>query len=151
MKENKNNTLLTTLIELDINKLKDDELIKVSKNISKNINVNGLRRNINTTLIQILETTDTSMDNNKKIEFIKKLLKGQKTIETNVRNFRRKSSLPKDVKDVTLFIKTTTEVLKTIQQYQPLKEEKKLKETKEVEAKKPIPPTKVTKNSKKIK
>lgn len=149
MKENKNNTLLTTLIELDINKLKDDELIKVSKNISKNINVNGLRRNINTTLIRILETTDTSMDNNKKIEFIKKLLKGQKTIETNVRNFRRKSSLPKDVKDVTLFIKTTTEVLKTIQQYQPLKEEKKLKETKEVEAKKPIPPTKVTKNSKK--
>lgn len=149
MKENKNNTLLTTLIELDINKLKDDELIKVSKNISKNINVNGLRRNINTTLIQILETTDTSMDNNQKIEFIKKLLKGQKTIETNVRNFRRKSSLPKDVKDVTLFIKTTTEILKAIQQYQPLKEEKKLKETKAVETKKPIPSTKVTKNSKK--
>lgn len=149
MKENKNNTLLTTLTELDINKLKDDELIKVSKNISKNINVNGLRRNINTTLIQILETTDTSMDNNKKIEFIKKLLKGQKTIETNVRNFRRKSSLPTDVKDVTLFIKTTTEVLKTIQQYQPVKEEKKLKETKEVETKQPIPPKKVTKNTKK--
>lgn len=131
MKENKNNTLLATLTELDINKLKDDELIKVSKNISKNINVNGLRRNINTTLIQILEITDTSMDNNKKIEFIKKLLKGQKTIETNVRNFRRKSSVPTDVKDVTSFIKITTEVLKTIQQYQIPKEEEKPKETKE--------------------
>ncbi len=149
MKENKNNTLLTTLTELDINKLKDDELIKVSKNISKNINVNGLRRNINTTLIQIIEITNTTMDNNKKIELIKNLLNGQKAIESNVRNFRRKSSLPTNEKDVTLFIKTTTEVLKTIQQYQPLKEEKKLTETKKVEPKKPIPPTKATKNTKK--
>lgn len=131
MKENKNNLLFNTLVELDINKLKDDELKKVSKNIAKNINVNGLRRNINTTLIQILEITDTSMDNNKKIEFIKNLLKGQKTIETNVRNFRRKSSLPADTKDITTFIKTTIEVLKTIQQYEIPKEEKKPTETKE--------------------
>lgn len=149
MKENKNNTLLNTLVELDITKLKDDELKKVSKNISKNINVNGLRRNINMTLIQIIETTDTSMDNNKKIEFIKKLLNGQKIIETNVRNFRRKSALPIDTKDITTFIKTTTEVLKTIQQYQPLKEEKMSKELKDIEQKKPTSPIKVAKSIKK--
>ena len=149
MRENKNNLLFNTLVELDINKLKDDELKKVSKYIAKNINVNGLRRNINITLIQIIETTDTSMDNNKKIEFIKKLLNGQKLIETNVRNFRRKSSLPTDTKAIITFIKTTTEILKTIQQYQPLKEEKKLKEVKDIEQKKPTPPTKVTKNIKK--
>lgn len=149
MKENKNNLLFNTLVELDVNKLKDDELKKVSKNIAKNINVNGLRRNINITLIQIIETTDTSMDNNKKIEFIKKLLNGQKLIETNVRNFRRKSSLPTDTKDIITFIKITTEILKTIQQYQPLKEEKKSKEVKDIEQKKSTPPTKVTKNIKK--
>ena len=149
MKENKNHTLLTTLAELDINKLKDDELIKVSKNISKNINVNGLRRNINTTLIQIIETTDTSMDNNKKIEFIKKLLNGQKTIETNVRNFRRKSITPTDVKDVVIFIKTTKELLNTIHQYQVPKEEKKPKETKENKTTtKPTTTTKTKKNNK---
>ncbi len=129
MKENKNNILFKTLVGLDINKLKDDELIKISKNISKDININGLRRHVNYSLFQIV--VDETIDNNKKLEIIKNLLQNQKTIETNVRNFRRKSITPTDVKDVVIFIKTTTELLKTIQKYEIPKEEKKPKETKE--------------------
>ncbi len=129
MKENKNNILFNTLVGLDINKLKDDELIKISKNISKDININGLRRHVNYSLFQIV--VDETIDNNKKLEIIKNLLQNQKTIETNVRNFRRKSITPTDVKDVVIFIKTTTELLKTIQKYEIPKEEKKPKETKE--------------------
>lgn len=129
MKENKNNILFNTLVGLDINKLKDDELIKISKNISKDININGLRRHVNYSLFQIV--VDETLDNNKKLEIIKNLLQNQKTIETNVRNFRRKSITPTDVKDVVIFIKTTTELLKTIQKYEIPKEEKKPKETKE--------------------
>lgn len=129
MKENKTNILFKTLVGLDINKLKDDELIKISKNISKDININGLRRHVNYSLFQIV--VDETIDNNKKLEIIKNLLQNQKTIETNVRNFRRKSITPTDVKDVVIFIKTTTELLTTIQKYEIPKEEKKPKETKE--------------------
>ena len=129
MKENKNDILFNTLVGLDINKLKDDELIKISKNISKDININGLRRHVNYSLFQIV--VDENIDNNKKLEIIKDLLQNQKTIETNVRNFRRKSISPTDVKDVVIFIKTTTELLKTIHQYQTPNEENKPKETKE--------------------
>ncbi len=71
MKENKNNILFNTLVGLDINKLKDDELIKISKNISKDININGLRRHVNYSLFQIV--VDETIDNNKKLEIIKNL------------------------------------------------------------------------------
>lgn len=129
MKENKNDILFNTLVGLDINKLKDDELIKISKNISKDININGLRRHVNYSLFQIV--VNETLDNNKKLEIIKDLLQNQKTIESNVRNFRRKSITPTDVKDVVIFIKTTKELLNTIHQYQTPNEENKPKETKE--------------------
>lgn len=143
MKENKNDILFNTLVGLDINKLKDDELIKISKNISKDININGLRRHVNYSLFQIV--VDETIDNNKKLEIIKNLLQNQKNIESNVRNFRRKSITPTDVKDVVVFIKTTKELLNTIHQYQTPKEEKKTKEIKKVEQKKSTTPTKTTK------
>lgn len=149
MKENKNTTLLTTLKALNVDKLKDDELTKISKNISNTINVNGLRRNVNTALIQIIENENTSMDNNKKIEFIKNLLNNQKIIENNVRNFRRKSALPSDVKDMITFTKITTETLKLVERYQPLKEEKTSKKAKEIETKRTTPSSKVSNNTKK--
>ena len=98
MKESKNNLILTKLKETDITKLKDDELNKTAKEIANTININGLRRHINYSLFQI--TTDESIDNNKKLDIIKNLLQGQKLIEVNVRNFRRKSIMATDKKDI---------------------------------------------------
>lgn len=130
MKESKNNSILTKLKETDITKLKDDELNKTAKEIANTININGLRRNINYSLFQI--TTDESIDNNKKLDIIKSLLQGQKLIEVNVRNFRRKSIIATDKKDIITFITTTAEVLTAISKYQPQPKKAKTKELKTV-------------------
>lgn len=130
MKESKNNLILTKLKETDITKLKDDELNKTAKEIANTININGLRRHINYSLFQI--TTDESIDNNKKLDIIKSLLAGQKLIEINVRNFRRKSIIATDKKDIITFITTTAEVLTAISKYQPQPKKAKTKELKTV-------------------
>lgn len=130
MKESKNNLILTKLKETDITKLKDDELNKTAKEIANTININGLRRHINYSLFQI--TTDENIDNNKKLELVKSLLQGQKLIEVNVRNFRRKSIIATDKKDIITFITTTAEVLTAISKYQPQPKKAKTKELKTV-------------------
>ena len=130
MKESKNNLILTKLKETDITKLKDDELNKTAKEIANTININGLRRHINYSLFQI--TTDESIDNNKKLDIIKSLLQGQKLIEVNVRNFRRKSIMATDKKDIITFITTTAEILTAISKYQPQPKKAKTKELKTV-------------------
>ena len=130
MKESKNKLILTKLKETDITKLKDDELNKTAKEIANTININGLRRHINYSLFQI--TTDESIDNNKKLDIIKSLLAGQKLIEVNVRNFRRKSIIATDKKDIITFITTTAEVLTAISKYQPQPKKAKTKELKTV-------------------
>ena len=130
MKESKNNLILTKLKETDITKLKDDELNKTAKEIANTININGLRRHINYSLFQI--TTDESIDNNKKLDIIKNLLQGQKLIEVNVRNFRRKSIMATDKKDIITFITTTAEILTAISKYQPQPKKAKTKELKTV-------------------
>ncbi len=146
MKESKNNLILTKLKETDITKLKDDELNKTAKEIANTININGLRRHINYSLFQI--TTDESIDNNKKLDIIKSLLQGQKLIEVNVRNFRRKSIIATDKKDIITFITTTAETLTAINKYQPQPKKAKTKELKTVkelgETTKPV--AKVTEN-----
>lgn len=136
MKESKNNSILTKLKETDITKLKDEELTKTAKEIANTININGLRRHINYSLFQI--TTDESIDNNKKLDTIKSLLKGQKLIEANVRNFRRKSIIATEPKDIKNFITTTAEILTTINKYQPKKAQPKKAETKELKTVKEI-------------
>ena len=136
MKESKNNLILTKLKETDITKLKDDELAKTAKEIANNININGLHRHINYSLFQI--TTDESIDNNKKLDIIKSLLKGQKLIEVNVRNFKRKSIIATEPKDIKNFITTTVETLTAINQYQPKKAQPKKAETKELKTVKEI-------------
>ena len=139
MKESKNNLILTKLKETDITKLKDDELTKTAKEIANTININGLRRHINYSLFQI--TTDGSIDNNKKLDIIKSLLAGQKLIEINVRNFRRKSIIATDKKDIITFITTTAETLTAINKYQPQPKKAKTKELKTVkELGETIPP-----------
>jgi len=45
---NKNDIVLSNLVQLDITKLKDEELNKTAQTIAKTLNINGLRRNINT-------------------------------------------------------------------------------------------------------
>lgn len=130
MKESKNNLILTKLKETDITKLKDDELNKTAKEIANTININGLRRHINYSLFQI--TTDENIDNNKKLELVKSLLEGQKLIEVNVRNFRRKSIIATDKKDIITFITTTAEILTAISKYQPQPKKAKTKELKTV-------------------
>jgi hypothetical protein len=150
MKESKNNSILTKLKETDITKLKDDELNKTAKEIANTININGLRRHINYSLFQI--TTDESIDNNKKLDIIKSLLQGQKLIEVNVRNFRRKSIMATDKKDIITFITTTAEILTAISKYQPkkaktkeLKTVKELGETTEPKATTPVAEEKANK------
>lgn len=130
LKESKNNLILTKLKETDITKLKDDELTKTAKEIANTININGLRRHINYSLFQI--TTDEAIDNNKKLDIIKSLLQGQKLIEVNVRNFRRKSIIATDKKDIITFITTTAETLTAISKYQPQPKKAKTKELKTV-------------------
>lgn len=130
MKESKNNLILTKLKETDITKLKDDELNKTAKEVANTININGLRRHINYSLFQI--TTDENIDNNKKLELVKSLLEGQKLIEVNVRNFRRKSIIATDKKDIITFITTTAEILTAISKYQPQPKKAKTKELKTV-------------------
>lgn len=130
MKESKNNSILTKLKETDITKLKDDELNKTAKEVANTININGLRRHINYSLFQI--TTDENIDNNKKLELVKSLLEGQKLIEVNVRNFRRKSIIATDKKDIITFITTTAEILTAISKYQPQPKKAKTKELKTV-------------------
>lgn len=130
MKESKNNLILTKLKETDVTKLKDDELNKTAKEIANTININGLRRHINYSLFQI--TTDESIDNNKKLNRIKSLLEGQKLIEVNVRNFKRKSIIATEKKDIITFITTTAETLTAISKYQPQPKKAKTKELKTV-------------------
>lgn len=138
MKENKNDTLLITLTEIkDLSKLTDDEQLKLATQIAKNININGLRRHINYTLMMITGATgtkaNTTMNDNQKLELIKKLLTSQRIVETNVRSLKRKIQVAIPKNDIVTFISSTTEVLKTIKEYQKENEkqnEKQLKEDK---------------------
>lgn len=129
---NKNDTVLSNLIQLDITKLKDEELNKTAQTVAKMLNINGLRRKINTALLQIIEMSNTIVDNNKKLEIIKKLLQGQKTIEQHTRNFRRKNTIKTETKDIKNFITVTTETLTAIKNYIPKKEQPKKTEPKEL-------------------
>lgn len=125
MKSNKNNLVLTTLQKASISNLKEEEVIKLANNIANNININGLRRHINSILIVVIE--DKTKNNNQKLEIIQKILTNQKVIEKNVRNLKRKKSNIIDLNEATLFIKTTEETLKLINKYQIVKEENKTK------------------------
>lgn len=125
MKSNKNNLVLTTLQKASISNLKEEEVIKLANNIANNININGLRRHINSILIVVIE--DKTKNNNQKLEIIQKILTNQKVIEKNVRNLKRKKSNIIDLNEATLFIKTTEETLKLINKYQTVKEENKTK------------------------
>ena len=116
MKESKNDSILTILEGIDVTKLKDEELNKTAQNIATTININGLRRHINSTLMIVVETE--AKDNNQKLELVKKLLNNQKTIEKNVRNFKRKSTIAIDKTDNITFITVTKDILTTIQKYQ---------------------------------
>lgn len=129
MKSNKNNLALTTLQKANISNLKEEEIIKLANSIANNININGLRRHINSTLIVVIE--DKIKNNNQKLEIIQKILTNQKVIEKNVRNLKRKKSNIIDLNEATLFIKTTEETLKLINKYQVVKEENKTKNTEE--------------------
>lgn len=129
MKSNKNNLVLTTLQKASISNLKEEEVIKLANNIANNININGLRRHINSTLIVVIE--DKTTNNNQKLEIIQKILTNQKVIEKNVRNLKRKKSNIIDLNEATLFIKTTEETLKLINKYQVVKEENKTKNIEE--------------------
>lgn len=82
--------------------------------------------------------SDTIVDNNKKLELVKKLLQGQKVIETNVRNFKRKSIIATEPKDIKNFITTTVETLTAIKNYIPKKEQPKKAEPKELKTVKEI-------------
>lgn len=138
MKENKNDALLITLTEVkDLSKLTDDEQLKLATQIAKNININGLRRHINYTLMMITGATgtkaDTTMNDNQKLELIKELLTSQRIVETNVRSLKRKIQVAIPQNDIVTFILSTTEVLKTIKEYQQengKQSEKQLKEDK---------------------
>lgn len=129
MKSNKNNLVLTTLQKANISNLKEEEIIKLANSIANNININGLRRHINSILIVVIE--DKIKNNNQKLEIIQKILTNQKVIEKNVRNLKRKKSNIIDLNEATLFIKTTEETLKLINKYQVVKEENKTKNTEE--------------------
>lgn len=129
MKSNKNNLVLSTLQEVDITKLKEEEVIKLANSIANNININGLRRHINSTLIVVIE--DKTKNNNQKLEIMQKLLINQKVVDKNVRNLKRKKSNIIDLKEAATFIKTTEETLELINQYQAVKEDKKAKNIKE--------------------
>lgn len=135
---NKNDLVLSNLVQLDISKLDEKELNKTAQTIAKTLNINGLRRNINTALFQIIEMSNTIVDNNKKLELVKKLLQSQKVIETNVRNFRRKSIIATEPKDIKNFITTTVETLTAIKNYIPQKEQPKKAEPKELKTVKEI-------------
>lgn len=135
---NKNDLVLSNLVQLDISKLDEKELNKTAQTIAKTLNINGLRRNINTALFQIIEMSNTIVDNNKKLELVKKLLQSQKVIETNVRNFRRKSIIATEPKDIKNFITTTVETLTAIKNYIPKKEQPKKAEPKELKTVKEI-------------
>lgn len=149
---NKNDTVLSNLIQLDITKLKDEELNKTAQTVAKMLNVNGLRRNVNTALFQIIEMSNTIVDNNKKLEIIKKLLQGQKTIEQHTKNFRRKNITKTETKDIKDFITITVETLTGIKNYIPKKEQPKKTELKELKTVKELgettelPVAKVTEN-----
>lgn len=124
MKETRNDSILTTLKEIDVTKLKEEELNKTANKIANTININGLRRHINSTLMLVVESK--TKDDEQKLELIKTLLNGQKVIEKNVRNFKRKTAIaPTDKKDISNFIITTAETLIILNQYHPTKEEKK--------------------------
>lgn len=82
--------------------------------------------------------SDTIVDNNKKLELVKKLLQGQKVIESNVRNFRRKSIVAAEPKDIKNFITITVETLTAIKNYIPKKEQPKKAEPKELKTVKEI-------------
>ena len=141
MKESKNNLILTKLKEIDITKLTEDELTKTAKEIATTININGLRRHINYALFQI--TTDESTDNNKKLDIIKSLLQGQKIIDANVRNFKRKTTMvATDKKDIITFITTTVETLTAISKYQPQPKKAKTEDVKEVKPTEKVETTK---------
>lgn len=129
MKSNKNNLVLTTLQKANISNLKEEEIIKLANSIANNININGLRRHINSTLIVVIE--DKIKNNNQKLEIIQKILTNQKVIEKNVRNLKRKKSNIIDLNETTLFIKTTGETLQLINKYQVVKEENKTKNSEE--------------------
>lgn len=129
MKSNKNNLVLTTLQKANISNLKEEEIIKLANSIANNININGLRRHINSTLIVVIE--DKTKNNNQKLEIIQKILTNQKVIEKNVRNLKRKKSNIIDLNEATLFIKTTGETLQLINKYQVVKEENKTKNIEE--------------------
>ncbi len=135
---NKNDTVLSNLVQLDITKLKDEELTKTAQTIAKTLNINGLRRNINTALFQIIEMSNTIVDNNKKLEIVRKLLIGQRTIEQHTRNFRRKNTIKTETKDIKNFITTTVETLTAIKNYIPKKEQAKKTEPKELKTVKEI-------------
>ena len=135
---NKNDIVLSNLVQLDITKLKDEELNKTAQTIAKTLNINGLRRNINTALFQIIEMSATIVDNNKKLEIIKKLLQEQKTIEQHTRNFKRKNTIKTETKDIKNFITTTVETLTAIKNYIPKKEQPKKAEPKELKTVKEI-------------
>ena len=106
MKETRNYSILTTLKEIDVTKLKDEELTKTAQKVANTININGLRRHVNSTLMVVVEVKTN--DNNQKIELIKTLLDNQKIIERNVRNFKRKTAIvPTDKKELSTFITTT--------------------------------------------
>ena len=115
MNSNKNNLVLTTLQKANISNLKEEEIIKLANSIANNININGLRRHINSTLIVVIE--DKTTDNNQKLELIKKLLYNQKEIERNVRNLKRKTAIVMEKQDIKNFLVITTEILTIIQQH----------------------------------
>lgn len=124
MKETKNDSILNTLKELDVTKLNETELNKTAQKVATTININGLRRHINSTLMLVVESKNK--DDKQKLELIKTLLNGQKLMEKNVRNFKRKTAIaPTNKNDISNFITTTAEILTILNQYKPTKEEKK--------------------------
>lgn len=138
-KENKNTTLLHTLMEIKkLKELNEKELFKLYENISNTINLNSLRRGIDNVCIGLSNPKNNiKLDKQQRLELIYNLLNNQSNISKNVRIFR-KNKPQKDIKEIEIFIENTTDTLKIIKEYQPQKvkvQKENLKETKTIQPK----------------
>lgn len=121
-KENKNTTLLHTLMEIKkLKELNEKELFKLYEDISNTINLNSLRRGIDNVCIVLSNPKNNiKLDKQQRLELIYNLLNNQSNISKNVRIFR-KNKPQKDIKEIEIFIENTTDTLKIIKEYQPQK------------------------------
>lgn len=138
-KENKNTTLLNTLMEIKkLKELNEKELFKLYEDISNTINLNSLRRGIDNVCIVLSNPKNNiKLDKQQRLELIYNLLNNQSNISKNVRIFR-KNKPQKDIKEIEIFIENTTDTLKIIKEYQPQKvkvQKENLKETKTIQPK----------------